>query len=129
MSEEKNTTANRPVRASPAGSKAPFENLYETQVGPCPQDLDARSCTRRASFSESTRRTDRFASPVAQQKALVSPKVSSDSVAKANEQKDNHMTDDIDKVIRCILVSYVSCNRLLDFSSSLPTRRFPYQIF
>jgi hypothetical protein len=51
MSEEKNTTANRPVSASPAG----FENvigcfrkmLYatnETQVGPRPQDLDARSC-------------------------------------------------------------------------------------
>jgi hypothetical protein len=64
MSEEKNTTANRPVRASPAGSKAPFENLYETQVGPGPQDLEARSCTRRASVSESTRRNDRFASPV-----------------------------------------------------------------
>jgi hypothetical protein len=49
MSEEKNTTANRPVSASPAG----FENvigcfrkmLYatnETQVGPRPQDRVSR---------------------------------------------------------------------------------------
>jgi hypothetical protein len=56
MSEEKNTTANRPVSASPAG----FENvigcfrkmLYatnETQVGPRPEDLDARSCISRVS--------------------------------------------------------------------------------
>jgi hypothetical protein len=61
--------------------------------------------------------------PVPQQKALVSPKVSSDSVAKANEQKDNHMTDDIDKLFadkKISLSDFLTITAKCEVQSSSP---------